>query len=156
MMLHWLKAVIIQPSIISWGACWAPTAVCFYNVVHDYRIWYFKNALMELKLSVPLSLSLHICLSVFVTDEPISEPPAVQSRRAYEPLAVTHYISLWESLQCAETVRTVYHTITFFMHFFSFLKNGTQMKIFVQKFSHHFVCPSKVHITTIFEAFKSS
>uniref|UniRef100_A0A672PDN6 Beta-galactosidase-1-like protein 2 n=1 Tax=Sinocyclocheilus grahami TaxID=75366 RepID=A0A672PDN6_SINGR len=38
------------------------------------------------------------------SNEPISEPPAVQSRRAYEPLAVTHYISLWESLQCAETL----------------------------------------------------
>ncbi|XP_016322115.1 beta-galactosidase-1-like protein 2 isoform X2 [Sinocyclocheilus anshuiensis] len=38
------------------------------------------------------------------SNEPISEPPAVQSRRAYEPLAVTHYISLWESLHCAETL----------------------------------------------------
>ncbi|XP_016431172.1 beta-galactosidase-1-like protein 2 [Sinocyclocheilus rhinocerous] len=38
------------------------------------------------------------------SNEPISEPPDVQSRRAYEPLAVTHYISLWESLQCAETL----------------------------------------------------
>ncbi|XP_051725984.1 beta-galactosidase-1-like protein 2 isoform X1 [Ctenopharyngodon idella] len=35
--------------------------------------------------------------------EPISEPPAVQSRRAYEPVVVSHYISLWETLQCAET-----------------------------------------------------
>uniref|UniRef100_A0A8C1YX10 Si:dkey-224e22.2 n=1 Tax=Cyprinus carpio TaxID=7962 RepID=A0A8C1YX10_CYPCA len=35
---------------------------------------------------------------------PISEPPAVQSRRAYEPLAVTHYISLWESLQSDDPV----------------------------------------------------
>lgn len=48
----------------------------------------------------------HLLRSLLSTycNEPISEPPAVQSRRAYEPLAVTHYISLWESLQCAETL----------------------------------------------------
>ncbi|XP_073706961.1 beta-galactosidase-1-like protein 2 [Garra rufa] len=34
--------------------------------------------------------------------ESTSELPAVQSRRAYEPVAVTHYMSLWDSLQCAE------------------------------------------------------
>uniref|UniRef100_A0A673FM54 Si:dkey-224e22.2 n=1 Tax=Sinocyclocheilus rhinocerous TaxID=307959 RepID=A0A673FM54_9TELE len=48
----------------------------------------------------------HLLRSLLSTysNEPISEPPAVQSRRAYEPVAVTHYISLWESLQCAETL----------------------------------------------------
>ncbi|XP_051580249.1 beta-galactosidase-1-like protein 2 [Myxocyprinus asiaticus] len=35
--------------------------------------------------------------------EPLLEPPVAQSRRAYEPVMVTHYISLWESLRCAET-----------------------------------------------------
>ncbi|TRY88081.1 hypothetical protein DNTS_024141, partial [Danionella cerebrum] len=35
--------------------------------------------------------------------EPLSEPPALQSRRKYEPLVVTHHISIWESLQCVET-----------------------------------------------------
>ncbi|ROL53454.1 Beta-galactosidase-1-like protein 2 [Anabarilius grahami] len=35
--------------------------------------------------------------------KPLSEPPAVQSRRVYEPVVVSHYISLWETLQCAET-----------------------------------------------------
>ncbi len=78
---------------------------------------------MELKLSVPLSLSLYVCLSAFMTDEPISEPPAVQSRRAYEPVAVTHYISLWESLQCAETVRTMHHTVKFLSTPFYLTKN---------------------------------
>ncbi len=81
---------------------------------------------MELKLSVLLCLSLYVCLSVFMTEEPISEPPAVQNRRAYEPVAVTHYISLWESLQCAETVRTMYSTITFL--FTPFLSPKTEHK----------------------------
>ncbi|XP_009292109.2 beta-galactosidase-1-like protein 2 isoform X2 [Danio rerio] len=35
--------------------------------------------------------------------EPILEPPAVQSRRVYEPVVVTQHISLWESLQCVQT-----------------------------------------------------
>ncbi|XP_055030780.2 beta-galactosidase-1-like protein 2 isoform X3 [Misgurnus anguillicaudatus] len=35
--------------------------------------------------------------------EPFSEPPPIQSRRSYEPVFVTHYISLWDTLQCAET-----------------------------------------------------
>ncbi|KAK2895016.1 hypothetical protein Q8A67_012245 [Cirrhinus molitorella] len=46
----------------------------------------------------------HLLKSLLSTysKEPTSELPAVQNRRAYEPVAVTHYISLWESLQCAE------------------------------------------------------
>ncbi|KAI7790168.1 putative beta-galactosidase-1-like protein 2 [Triplophysa rosa] len=36
-------------------------------------------------------------------NEPLLDPPSVQSRRAYEPVVVTHYISLWQSLQCVET-----------------------------------------------------
>ncbi|XP_030622397.1 beta-galactosidase-1-like protein 2 [Chanos chanos] len=32
----------------------------------------------------------------------LPEPPEVQGRRAYEPVAVTHYVSVWQSLQAAE------------------------------------------------------
>ncbi|KAA0714712.1 Beta-galactosidase-1-like protein 2 [Triplophysa tibetana] len=36
--------------------------------------------------------------------ELLLDPPSVQSRRAFEPVVVTHYISLWQSLQCVETL----------------------------------------------------
>lgn len=50
-------------------------------------------------------------LPLSIPEELLLDPPSVQSRRAFEPVVVTHYISLWQSLQCVETVSTLFCVI---------------------------------------------